>query len=97
MVGSLIVVVIIGATLSLDDLLIVCAIYPAIAKKSAYPCPPSLSKKYISFMKYVKKMYRVSFDSSFHSAAIAVLEGEAPKNTPTFIGSSILVAQKVEF
>lgn len=47
---------IVGTTLSLDDLLIVCAIYPSIAKKSTYPCPPSLSKKYISFMKYVKKM-----------------------------------------
>lgn len=45
-----------GEKLSLDDLLVVSAIYPSIAKKSAYPCPPSLSKKYISFMKYVKKM-----------------------------------------
>lgn len=41
---------------SLDDFLIVCAIYPSIAKKSAYPCPPSLSKRYLSFMKYVKRM-----------------------------------------
>ena len=49
-------ILLVGATASLDDLLIVCAIYPAIAKKSAYPCPASLSKKYISFMKYVKKM-----------------------------------------
>lgn len=45
-----------GEKLSLDDLLVVSAIYPSIAKKSAYPCPPSLSKKYISFMKYVKKV-----------------------------------------
>ena len=52
----MIVDLIVGTTFSLDDLLIVCAIYPAIAKKSAYPCPPALSKKYISFMKYVKKM-----------------------------------------
>lgn len=28
------------------------------------------------------------------SASVAVLEGEAPKNAPTFIGTSILVAQK---
>lgn len=28
-------------------------------------------------------------------AAIAVLEGEAPKNAPTFIGTSVVVAQKV--
>ena len=41
---------------SLDDFLIVSAIYPSIAKKSAYPCPPSLSKRYLTFMKYVKRM-----------------------------------------
>ena len=35
----------------------VCAIYPCIAKKSPYPCPASLSKQYLSFMKYVKRMY----------------------------------------
>lgn len=46
-----------GTTLSLDDLLVVSAIYPSIAKKSAYPCPASLSKKYLTFMKYVKKVY----------------------------------------
>lgn len=28
-------------------------------------------------------------------AAIAVLEGEAPKNAPTFIGTSVVIAQKV--
>lgn len=28
------------------------------------------------------------------SAAVAVLEGEAPKNAPTFIGSTVVVAQK---
>ena len=47
----------VGDTLSLDDILIVCAIYPAIAKKSAYPYPASLSKNYLTFMKYVKKVY----------------------------------------
>lgn len=47
----------VGEKLSLDDLLIVSAIYPCIAKKSAYPCPASLSKKYLSFMKYVKRVY----------------------------------------
>ena len=46
-----------GATLSLDDLLVVSAIYPSIAKKSPYPCPASLSKKYLTFMKYVKRVY----------------------------------------
>lgn len=29
------------------------------------------------------------------SAAIAVLEGEAPKNAPTFIGTSVVTAQKI--
>ena len=33
------------------------AIYPCIAKKSTYPCPASISKKYIGFMKYVKRVY----------------------------------------
>mgnify|MGYP006919019766 FL=1 len=47
----------IGTTLSLDDLLVVSAIYPSIAKKSPYPCPASLSKKYLAFMKYVKRVY----------------------------------------
>ena len=50
-----------GSKLSLDDLLIVSAIYPAIAKKSAYPYPASLSKNYLAFMKYVKKVYFVPF------------------------------------
>lgn len=45
-----------GDKLSLDDLLIVSAIYPCIAKKSAYPCPASISKQYIGFMKYVKRV-----------------------------------------
>lgn len=48
---------VVGDKLSLDDILIVCAIYPAIAKKSAYPYPASLSKNYLTFMKYVKKVY----------------------------------------
>ena len=55
-----------GETLSLDDLLIVSAIYPSIAKKSAYPVPPSISKKFIGFMKYVKKVYVESAPSSSH-------------------------------
>ena len=46
----------VGSQLSLDDVLVVCAIYPSIAKKSAYPCPASLSKQYLSFMKYVKRV-----------------------------------------
>ena len=77
----------------MDDFLIVCAIYPAIAKKSAYPCPPSLSKRYLTFMKYVKRM-SICLSSLTPSAAFAVLSAEAPKNAPSFIGKSILVAQK---
>ena len=44
-------------------------------------------------MKYVKRMYSL-LRSLTPSAALAVLSGEAPKNAPSFIGKSVLVAQK---
>lgn len=46
-----------GDKLTLDDVLLCSLVYAAIAKKNFYPVPASIARKYIAFMKYVKKVY----------------------------------------
>ncbi|KAK8797092.1 hypothetical protein WA158_004302 [Blastocystis sp. Blastoise] len=71
-----------GESISLDDVLICSLIYASIAKKNFFPCPASIARQFISFMKYVKKC-----------AAVVVLEGEAPKGQQSYFTIAITQLQ----